>query len=234
MQIHLVLWKLIKTNKIFIVFRVFSFKNTLFHKNMTEHETRKQILGVCRKYFLRFGYSKVTMDELAREMAMSKKTIYVFFRKGKKEILTEIFADIRAEILQGANKILELENTSFSEKLRQVLIFVGENLSAISPYVSADLERNVPEIWEQVKKMKHELAFQNMKRLMEDAQRTGEIRAEINVDLLILFYTCAVNYIRDNSYLNDFPKEIQEKIPATTDKVFEGIVEMLYNGILAK
>jgi len=201
---------------------------------MTEHETRKQILGVCRKYFLRFGYSKVTMDELAREMAMSKKTIYVFFRKGKKEILTEILTEIRAEILVGVNQLLEAQNLSFAEKLRQILIFVGENLSAFSPYVSADLERSVPDIWAQLKKMKHELAFQNMKRLMEDAQKEGEIRADVNIDLLILFYTCAVNYIRDNSYLNDFPKEIQEKIPATTDKVFEGIVEMLYNGILAK
>lgn len=201
---------------------------------MTEHETRKQILSVCRKYFFRFGYSKVTMDELAREMAMSKKTIYVFFRKGKKEILTEILTEVRAEILVGVNQILEMENLSFSEKLRKVLIFVGENLSAISPYVSADMERNVPDMWEQLKKMKHELAFKNMKRLMEDAQKAGEIRAEINVDLLVLFYTCAVNYIRDNNYLNDFPKEIQENIPATTDKVFEGIVEMLYNGIMVK
>ena len=198
---------------------------------MNEAETRKHILAVSRKCFLRFSYSKVTMDEVARELAMSKKTIYILF-PSKKVIMEEVLKDVRAEVLVEINTILDSAALSTIEKLRQVLVRTAEKFSAFSPYLLTDMERNVPDLWKQFKVMKHELVFKNAKRLLEIAQKNQEVRKEVNLDLLMVFYSAAVSYLRDTSFLNDFSKEIQDQLPATSDKTFEGIVNLLFYGIL--
>ncbi|MFN0202531.1 MAG: TetR/AcrR family transcriptional regulator [Bacteroidia bacterium] len=198
---------------------------------MNEAETRKHILAVSRKCFLRFSYSKVTMDEVARELAMSKKTIYILF-PSKKVIMEEVLKDFRAEVLVEINQILDDSSFTTIEKIRRMLVVTAEKFSAFSPYLLTDMERNVPDLWKQFKVMKHELVFKNVKRLLEIAQKNKEVRSEVNLDLLMVLYSAAVSYLRDTNFLNDFSKEIQDQLPATSDKTFEGVVGLLFQGIL--
>lgn len=53
--------------------------------------TQQQIAEVFARHVDRFGYAKTTLDEVAREMHISKKTIYVHF-EGKREIYEYIVA----------------------------------------------------------------------------------------------------------------------------------------------
>ena len=197
---------------------------------MTDTTIQTQLLASSRKLFLKFGYSKVTMDEVAREMGMSKKTVYLYY-PSKLKLMEEVISEMKNEIIMGVRKIMENPHAATIEKLKQSMIFTGEKLSVISPFVAADLARNVPNLWDLLKKIRYELAYKNIHALVEEGIKSGSLRKEISPELLLMFYSCAVQYLRDTSFVNDFPKEIQQKIPATADKVFEGIVEMLFRGI---
>ena len=47
---------------------------------------KEQIIAAARKLFTKYGYKKVSMDEIAREANVSKKTVYAYF-KDKEELL---------------------------------------------------------------------------------------------------------------------------------------------------
>ncbi len=197
---------------------------------MTDSAIHTQLLAASRKLFLKFGYSKVTMDEVAREMGISKKTIYLYV-PSKLKLMEDMMLEMKNEITLGVSKIMSAQNVTTLDKLKQAMIFTGDKLSIISPFVAADLMRNVPALWDLLKKMRYELAYRNIKNLVEEGIASGSLRKDISPELLLMFYSCAVQYIRDATFINDFPKDIQQKIPATADKVFEGIVDMLFKGI---
>ena len=84
-----------------------------------ESEKRGQILNLAKKRFERFGYSKTTVDEIAGDAGVSKRTLYQEF-ESKEKILQELFMfeaiSVRKAILNQIKKI-----TDPSEKLQTYL-----------------------------------------------------------------------------------------------------------------
>lgn len=84
-----------------------------------ESEKRGQILNLAKKRFERFGYSKTTVDEIASDAGVSKRTLYQEF-ESKEKILQELFMfealSVRKAILNQIKKI-----TDPSEKLQTYL-----------------------------------------------------------------------------------------------------------------
>ncbi|MBX7240415.1 MAG: TetR/AcrR family transcriptional regulator [Bacteroidia bacterium] len=197
---------------------------------MNDVSVRLHLLITSRKLFLKFGYSKVTMDEIAREMGMSKKTIYLYF-PGKLKLMEEVIEEMKNEITQGVHKILADTSLSTLEKLKQVMIFTADFLSSVSPFVATDLERNVPELWDKLKSVKYELAFSNIKKLLKECIASGIIRKDISPDLLLMFYSSAFQHVRDSAFLNDFPKDIRQQIPSTGEQVFSEWVKICFEGL---
>lgn len=84
-----------------------------------ESEKRGQILSLAKKRFERFGYNKTTVDEIANDAGVSKRTLYEEF-ESKEKILQELFMfealSVRKAILNQIKKIPDP-----SEKLQTYL-----------------------------------------------------------------------------------------------------------------
>src|SRR5215216_6135990 len=78
---------------------------------------RHRILAQARTDFFAHGYSRLTMDELATELGMSKKTLYVHFA-GKDEIITAVIDHLATEIRADADRLLRDRGLNLAEKLR--------------------------------------------------------------------------------------------------------------------
>ncbi len=198
---------------------------------MSDTTIRSHLLTSSRKLFLKFGYSKVTMDEIAREMGMSKKTIYLYF-PSKLKLIEEVIDEMKNEISLGINRALNETNLGAIEKVKKVMIFTATALSAISPFVANDLERSVPELWDKLKSVKYELAFNNIKKLIKEGISTSEIRKDISPDVLLLFYSASFQYMCDSSFLNDFPASIRQELPPTNEQIFSEWVKICFEGIM--
>ena len=55
-----------------------------------ESEKRNQVLTLAKRRFERFGFTKTTVDEIARDAGISKRTLYQEF-ESKEKILEELF-----------------------------------------------------------------------------------------------------------------------------------------------
>jgi AcrR family transcriptional regulator len=75
-----------------------------------ESDKRVQILSLAKKKFERFGFNKTTVDEIAKDASVSKRTLYQEF-ENKEKILEELLMfealSVRKAILNQINKIVE-------------------------------------------------------------------------------------------------------------------------------
>jgi AcrR family transcriptional regulator len=78
---------------------------------------RRSIIEAAERAIVRKGYSRVTMDDVAREAEISKATLYKYFRS-KGELTVEILAHFFEELDEGVRKIGSLP-LSVSEKLKK-------------------------------------------------------------------------------------------------------------------
>ena len=116
--------------------------------NSVEDELRVRILDEAAKLFdeksMRF-----TMDDLARSLAMSKKTIYTVFRT-KRSIMTATIDRFFAEAYKEQEEILADTSLTTTEQLRRVIgsvpeRYIGHDLSQL--YVLKDRYASVYRHW---------------------------------------------------------------------------------------
>jgi AcrR family transcriptional regulator len=69
-------------------------------------QARQRIVAAARTAFLRKGFARVTMEDVAQEVGVSKGALYLYFRT-KTELLVEIQTQIRNEVLAGWDALLE-------------------------------------------------------------------------------------------------------------------------------
>ena len=77
--------------------------------NLGKDEVREQLVQSARQVFVRFGYKKTALDDIAREARKGKSTIYYYF-KSKDEIFKAVIdaeAEIRAKTIDDQISIIE-------------------------------------------------------------------------------------------------------------------------------
>ena len=88
-------------------------------KNVNIEERKKDILDAALYCFLNFGYSKTSMDDVAKKAGISRPLIYLKF-KNKEDLLLALFDHIMEEPLKEAEEIVK-SNMSRKEKLTRLV-----------------------------------------------------------------------------------------------------------------
>lgn len=79
----------------------------------------QQIIEAARKLFGKYGFKKVTMDEIAREANVTKKTVYTYF--SSKEELFKYFIDEELKNMKKIIEKVEAKNEDFYETVHQAI-----------------------------------------------------------------------------------------------------------------
>lgn len=194
-------------------------------------DNRNRILEESRKLFYNLGYKKVTMDDISKNMGMSKKTLYKYF-DSKYEIMKTIVHEVIDELGTGIDNIINDENMEYPTKLRQMLNFVGLHLSRMSPKLMEDMQVNLPELWEEVNRYKRESAFKRFYKLIEEGKKKNLINEQVNHHLIVVLYANATQNLLDPSFLYQLPQDILKQIPRSPAEIFDNLVNIIYEGIL--
>jgi AcrR family transcriptional regulator len=80
-----------------------------------DQEMKQRIESKAQEMFYRYGYSRVTMEEIASTLGISKKTLYKHF-SNKEHLLKEIVHKTKCEIEAFVNKLIEDDKTEFVVK----------------------------------------------------------------------------------------------------------------------
>src|ERR1700712_513509 len=105
--------------------------------------------------FLKAGIKSVTMDDIAKHLGMSKKTIYQFF-KDKNDLVIALVTKKLKEDEERMEAIISKSNNVIEEMIN--MMKCSEDIfSRITPIVIHDMQKYHPEAWAQFQKFKAEV-----------------------------------------------------------------------------
>ena len=165
-----------------------------------------KILEKAGEMFLNFGFKSVTMDDIADELAISKKTIYANY-KNKTVLIEAATMSLFEMISHGIDCICELEKNPI-EELFEIKNFIHTNLKdeKSSPYFQ--LQKYYPSIFHSLKMRQLELMDTCVKQNLTRGVDLGLYRKEIDLDFISRIYFIGVTGIKDEETfpINQFEK----------------------------
>lgn len=149
---------------------------------MSDEETKDRILNGALELFTRYGIKSVTMDDIAKHLAISKKTIYQFF-SDKDEVVYTLMerkfaidcADFE-QIASTAPNVVE-EVFGYMKKLHQMFAHMNPNMIY-------DIRKYHSRAWEIITKFRQEMGIASVERALAKGKADGFVRTDCNIKVL--------------------------------------------------
>ena len=192
---------------------------------------KNDILHEANTLFLDKGYKKVTVDEIAANLSISKKTIYKHY-ESKQDLLEKTVDNWTEKLSSEINEILDKVDTTFIDKLKDMMSHIGVAMGRLNSDLIMDIQEAVPELWVRINNYKHEAAFLRFNRLIEEGIEKGQIKKDINKNLVVALYACAIENLLDPNFINSLPPDMKKNLPKYHSDIFDGTLKIIYEGIL--
>ncbi|NMB80307.1 MAG: TetR/AcrR family transcriptional regulator [Ignavibacteria bacterium] len=188
-------------------------------------EVKQRILKTTEDMFYQFGYSKVTMEEIASTLSMSKKTLYKHF-ENKEHILKEIIRTKKCAVEAYVGELIEDKSTEFITKLKNFLSFVTSHFSRLSHPNIQDLVKSQPEVWNEIQEFRRKNAYVTFAKLINHGKESGVFRKDFNSDVAVNLYFSAIH-----TMLN---LETLSQLPITVNEAYNDIIKIFFEGIFSE
>ncbi|NNC50142.1 MAG: TetR/AcrR family transcriptional regulator [Flaviramulus sp.] len=164
---------------------------------------REKIIHKAAELFLTLGFKSVTMDDIAQEMGISKKTIYVHFAN-KTKLVEAVTFELFESISTGIDSICEASNNPI-EELYDIKMYVMHHLKNEQSSPQFQLKKYYPQIHDALKVKQFDKMHDSVRDSLQKGVDTDLFRLNINVDFISRMYFNGMIGIKDDTI---FPKEI--------------------------
>jgi len=158
---------------------------------------REKIMSKASDLFMKLGFKSVTMDDIAGEMCISKKTIYKFF-SNKEILIEEITAKIHSEIHEIIGQIVA-EDFNAIEENYQIRKMFKEMFQSADTSPVYQLKKHYPLIFEKVMAKEMNECNTLFKKNIEKGIAQGLYRKEIPVETFVQFYYNLIFSIKEKT-----------------------------------
>jgi AcrR family transcriptional regulator len=156
-------------------------------------EAKDKILLGAEALFMKYGFKSITMDDIARELGVSKKTLYQFFEDKNDLVNQTIEAHINFDKLHCI-KIKESGIDSI-EFLFEMSKSLTENHRKVNVAILFDLRKYFKPAWEKLEQFKSDFIRQQMIMNIEDGKEQGIYRLDVNTELMARLYVHSIEFI---------------------------------------
>ena len=163
----------------------------------SEDMLKEKILSTAEARMVRFGYRKVTMDEIAQDLVMSKNTIYKHFQS-KIEIAEALFERLEKEINRELS-LIEESNKDPVEIISKNIFFLQQRLTPWFEHFLGDIKSELPDLWTRFLGFRNEKVSE-VKALVDDGIKKGKFR-KINSALAVRMYLGAIDHVLNPEFL---------------------------------
>jgi AcrR family transcriptional regulator len=145
-------------------------------------DQQERIIQGGEELFLKAGIKSVTMDDIAKHLGMSKKTIYQFF-KDKNELVMSL---VKKKLKDDEDQLCAIISKSGNviEEMINMMKCSEEIFSRINPIVIHDMQKYHPDAWKQFQDFKAEVLISTLEHLLTKGIKQGYIRPDIDVKII--------------------------------------------------
>jgi AcrR family transcriptional regulator len=179
-----------------------------------------KILNAAEKRIIKFGYRKVTMDEIAQDLHMSKNTIYKEF-VGKEEIARALVKRLQQQLNAGLHNI-EKDQKDPLRVFSDSVLLLRRQLGPWFEHFFREIPTELPSLWEEFLHFRNEKIL-SIRSLVEKGSKNRIFR-HINASIATEAYLGAVKAITNPRFLDE------ENL--TFDQALDAILDLWSNGIL--
>jgi len=187
-----------------------------------EDAVRQRIITESRRHFLAHGFRSVTMDDLARELAMSKKTLYACFQS-KTALVEAVIHDKFHSIDADLGRIASDASSNCLDALHRLLSCVQGHAEEIRPPFVRDIRREAPDLFTVVESRRRDVIQRHFGKVFLEGRRAGLLRRDIPPKLAIEILLGAVHAIMNP------PK--MEELGLTPKSGFSAIIIVVLEGL---
>ncbi len=163
---------------------------------------KEKILHKAGDMFLSLGFKSVTMDDIAHEMGISKKTIYTHFRN-KTDLIEAVTFTLFDTICDGIDCICEASDNPINE-LYDIKMFVMNHLKNEKTSPQHQLKKYYPQIHDVLRMKQFEKMNESVQESLQKGVDTGLFRPSIDIAFISRMYFNGMTGIKDESI---FPRQ---------------------------
>ncbi|MBN8695207.1 MAG: TetR/AcrR family transcriptional regulator [Bacteroidetes bacterium] len=145
-------------------------------------EPKERILKGAEELFFKYGIKSVTMDDIAKHLAISKKTIYQFY-SDKNEIVETLMKDTLKQDECEFNQIHD-QAANMIEEVMHMMQHITQMFAKTNPNIFYDLQKYHPKAWNLFKEFKQECMAAMIEKSIERGKKEGLVREDINSKII--------------------------------------------------
>jgi len=170
---------------------------------------KDKIIKRATDMFLKLGFKSVTMDDIACDMCISKKTIYKYF-SNKEALIEEGTEVVHQKIHRMMDEIVEKNYNAIEENFEMRKKF-KEMFQSFDHSPAYQLKKHYPEIYQKMMENELEDCNQMFRQNVIKGVQEGLYRPETDVDSAVYFYYTLIFSINENTQLEREAHELEGK-----------------------
>lgn len=135
---------------------------------------------------MRFGIKSVTMDDIARELGISKKTLYQHFENKADLIRQVVYLHIQLET--EAMQQIRLQSENAVHEIMQIAQHIVQLFRSHSPTIVFDLQKYYRDSWQLLESLNRKHIYRIIRENLEWGIREGLYRDNLNPDIIAKLY----------------------------------------------
>jgi AcrR family transcriptional regulator len=183
---------------------------------------KEKIIQRAGELFITYGFKSVTMDDIANEMAISKKTIYQHF-SNKTKLVETITMHLFTKITEEIDCLCALEKNPI-EEIYEIKKLIMEHLKGEKSSPQYQLQKYYPKIYNTLKTKQFEVMRDCVVENLERGIKQGLYRETIHIEFVARIYFSGVLSVKDKDL---FPVEM-----FPTNNLLENYLEYHIRGIV--
>lgn len=163
-------------------------------------EIKHKILNEAAELFLKYGFKSITMDDIARELGISKKTLYQFFEDKTSLVDQTVVRHIQEEETNCLRIFEEIDNPV--ECMILITDSFGDLKKQMNQSILFDLKKYFKTSWDKLNQFRIEFIFNQVMKNLEIGKVLGYYHSEIDNILTARFYIHLVDFMMNpDNYL---------------------------------
>jgi AcrR family transcriptional regulator len=158
---------------------------------------KEKIINKAKDMFLRLGFKSITMDDIAGEMCISKKTIYKYFAN-KELLIHESTQLLHKEVHEIITEIISRDYNAIEENF-QIRKMFADMFKSTDTSPIYQLKKHYPEVYEKALEYQVQECESCFKQNIEKGIAQGLYREDINIEVYVKLYYALIFTINENT-----------------------------------
>lgn len=164
-------------------------------------ENTEEIFEKVLELYKKYGIKSVTMDDVSRELGISKKTLYTLV-SDKKELVDKVIKYEFDNVRHCFSEVYDKEGINAIEQLIEVNIFMRNQLKYYSPSFDYDLKKYYPHLYQKISEKRQQEMYLSVLGNMKKGKAEGIYRQDLKEEIIAKLYVTRIVHAHESEIIS--------------------------------